>query len=189
MLFPHIDTPEKLMIDKIGKYSITTPKIADDISHFIQSRCDEFHHIIDATAGVGGNIISFAKHFEWVYGIEWDDRRFVYLKNNIEVFNLQNVTLFHGDCLDIIPTVNANILFIDPPWGGRSYKYRTNITLQLGATSLERVCMDAINSNAFKGICLKLPFNYDINYLNAQLNHIPEILIIDKILVAWFKLF
>jgi hypothetical protein len=36
------------------------------------------------TAGCGGNMISFIKHFKFVVGIEYDKERYKILKENLE---------------------------------------------------------------------------------------------------------
>ena len=43
--------------------------------------------IFEGTAGLGGNIISFAKNFKSVTGVEHNEQRFEILENNMNSYN------------------------------------------------------------------------------------------------------
>lgn len=131
--------------------------------------------ITDATAGVGGNSISFAHVFKRVNAIELDETRYNYLANNIVVYGLNNVKLFNDNCNKIIPQLdNQQCIFMDPPWGGKDYKSTNQIRLKLGQRELEDVCIDYFNPELTQStprlIVLKLPKKYDIKYIYQKLN-------------------
>ena len=49
--------------------------------------------IFEGTAGLGGNIISFAKNFKSVTGVEQNEIRYEMLENNMKSYNMDNIKL------------------------------------------------------------------------------------------------
>jgi hypothetical protein len=181
VFFPKLDNEQdydNLQIDTIGKYSITVPKIADLITDIIFNlvKTKEIT-ITDCTAGVGGNVLSFAKKFNHVNAIEISKERFDMLENNINIYKLQNIMTFNINALDIIFTLKQDIVFIDPPWGGREYKEKQNIRLFLGHIGMEQLSNMFLNNKICKYVILKLPTNYDLNYLRNTIDEDKKIII------------
>jgi 16S rRNA G966 N2-methylase RsmD len=122
---------------------------------------------MDLTGGLGGNALSFAKYFNKVIAIEYDKTRFDYLKNNIENYNFNNIEIYQGDSLELINKFNEKIdaIFVDPPWGGPTYKEEDKLDIKLGDLKLDKVCQllykYSYQNNKIKMIVLKLPYNYD----------------------------
>jgi len=175
-----------LQIDYIGKYSITIPKIAEIITDIIYKLINTTDIIItDCTSGVGGNIFSFSNKFKFVNAIEIDNNRYNMLENNIKVYGLTNVQTFNINCLDIIFSLQQDIVFIDPPWGGKEYKLESNIKLNLGNIPIECLTNMLLNNKVCKYVVLKLPINYDINYIKNNINEDKKIIIhkLNKMLV------
>ena len=128
--------------------------------------------ITDITAGVGGNVLSFASHFKYVNAMEIDITRYNYLCNNIDVYGYSNVNCYNVDstyamieCDDIA----QNIIFFDPPWGGSNYKYQELLKLDFGDYSIETVIRILFQRPCNKLIIVKLPNNYDFEYLISEL--------------------
>jgi 16S rRNA G966 N2-methylase RsmD len=176
-LFPELNDNNllfKLKTDEVGKYSISLPKTAKIISTII------YHHILklnllndkititDATAGIGGNTISFAKTFNKVNSIEINKERFLYLENNIKVYELDNVITINDNYIKIMNNLKQDVVFIDPPWGGRNYKKKKKLKIELSNICLSELC-NSIKNNA-KLIVLKVPLNYDLNSLIESIN-------------------
>lgn len=158
---------KKLKIDYESLYSITLPQTSNEIVHLIieyltKEKIDyKLSTIIDATAGVGGDTISFSFHFKKVYSIEINSIRYSFLVNNLNIYNIKNVVTYNNSYLDIINNLNADVIFLDPPWGGRSYKHIENLKLYLDNKPIEKVCLDILFKNVPpKLIVLKLPNNY-----------------------------
>lgn len=144
----------KLQWDGVAEFSTTDVYVARRMSEILSrygSTC------IDATACVGGMTRFLCEKFEHVTAIEIDTYRFLYLKNNMETLEIQNVTCIHGDCLD--SSVHVDVIFIDPPWGGPGYKYESSLRLSLSDVPLNEVC-DKLALNA-RYIALKVPVNFD----------------------------
>ena len=173
-----------LYIDNEGLYSITHPKDADLISQTIIKIMKTSHlHILDMTAGCGGNMISFLKHFYLVTGIEINKERFEYLKKNISKYNYQNYQLMIGDAT--MPHFQEyDVYFIDAPWGGPEYKKNDNIELYLSEMSLNEIVHTIIPNG--KLIVLKLPFNYNINIYEK---YIIEKIFINNIIILYINIY
>ncbi len=159
-----LDHLTQLKYDQEGLWSITHPKEADFISNLIKSEIGKTSTIVDATAGIGGNTISFAKHFSHVISIELCDSRFELLSNNVQVYKLSNVTLINANCLDCL-SGDYHGYFFDPPWGGPDYKHAYETKIKLGEYTMEEVVYKVKNIND-KPIFIKLPYNYDLSEFN-----------------------
>ena len=48
------------------------------------------------------------------------------MRNNIDFYNLENINLINTDYLKIMENMIQDIVFMDPPWGGRNYKKNIN---------------------------------------------------------------
>lgn len=165
--FPSTDeeSKRKLLIDDVGVYSISTPKKADIISRIIsdniQKKIPPKNVVItDAMAGVGGNVISFSKHFRHVNAIEVDEVRFKYMINNVNTFSCHNVTSLFVNYISVFTQLQQDVIFIDPPWGGRQYKKHEHIDISVDNIALETLCERIIELKLCSFIVLKLPKNY-----------------------------
>lgn len=201
-IFPQLKNSNnylKLKIDDESLSYITIREIADSTSKIICHHLIKYNlnpqkiKIIDYTAGVGGNILSFSKYFNKVYGIEIDKTRYEYLKNNVEIYECDNVECINDSSINFnnekLAEINPNVIFIDPPWGGFSYKDNECLRLNLGNVEIEDLVIDIFaklyektikpynysiivnnkkiyKQNIFnnKFVILKLPKNYDIEY-------------------------
>ena len=164
-------------------------------------KIDNMITIFDGTSGVGGDLIAFAKDFDYVVGCELDNIRYKMLVNNVKIFDLEDkTTLINDDCLKIIYDLNfINIVYLDPPWGGKSYKQEKNLTLNIGETSIDSIINNLVNPNISKSfinnklklIVLKLPKNYDIEHLYYSTKHHCLTLLmykLEKMLIMVFKI-
>jgi len=180
-LFPYIHDKtraEQLKIDEESVHYISLREIACKISSIITWHLKRLQistnncTITDATAGVGGDTISFGTIFKEVNAIELNELRFEYLVNNINVYDLKNITTYNEDCINIIGQIShQDVVFIDPPWGGRTYKQYNNLKLNISDISIEEFCNRLLDINNNKLISypslivLKLPQNYDLKHL------------------------
>ena len=186
-LFPRTSKSKLLKSDDEGKYSISRPDDARYITKLIKKRITQLNHnyslfkennknneititITDATAGVGGNSISFCKDFNSVNVIEIDKTRYDYLINNLNIYNLKNYNGYNGDMLKVIPNLNQDIIFIDPPWGGKNYVEHNDLDIYIDNTEISKISKDILDNNYCKLLVLKLPYNYNMNNLNLLKN-------------------
>tara|TARA_A100001015_G_scaffold287644_1_gene357632 strand:+ start:1198 stop:1839 length:642 start_codon:yes stop_codon:yes gene_type:complete len=160
----------KLKYDNEGLYSISYPNLAEILSKEIKIFDNEdfkLDNIVDATAGIGGNVLSFAKYFSKVYAVELDKTRFEHLENNVSNYSYDNIKCINGDSIEIIKNglekfdSNPDVIFFDPPWGGPSYKYIKDVELELSNYKLLDIIELIFNLKKVKFVVFKIPFNYN----------------------------
>lgn len=162
--FTHKIRIDRLQITNESLYSMSMPREADMISRVIRRRFGG-KKIIDATANVGGNTLSFASHFKQVVSCEYDEDTFKCLKNNVDVYQLDNVRVIHGSAVDFKNSEDP--VFYDPPWGGIWYKMEKSTDLWLyGKTRINVVSVLA------KNFCMKVPTNYRFESLMCRFTNI-----------------
>lgn len=149
--------------------------------------------ITEMTAGVGGNILNFANYFRYVNGIEIDPTRCQYLQSNIELYGFPNVNYYCDDAVKLLikeDNLVQDIVFFDPPWGGKDYKKFTNLKLQFGTESdpIETICKLLLAKPRTQMIVLKLPNNYDYEYFTSELNpHRITMFNLDRMVIVIIK--
>jgi len=174
-IFPKID---KNLMDKI-KIDIESLSYASPLHDSINIKNIIINHvripeddvnIIDAMASIGCNTIIFAKHFKSVTAIEIDPKRYDSLFNNISIYELHNVKMIYGSCINIIPKLsNYDVIFIDPPWGGKDYKLKSNMKIKIDNLELENLIKSFFEYQDLRIVVVKLPTNYDISYFYSCL--------------------
>jgi len=172
---------DKILIDDVGKYSITLPDKTKIITNLISKYLNSKDIIVtDAMACIGGDTLSFSKEFKSVNAIELDKKRFEYLKHNMNLFDCKNITFYNDDYLKLINTLQQDVIYIDPPWGGPDYKIKKNIKIKIGDKKLEEICDEIIQNKLCKLLVLKLPFNYDLAELKF---HDLKMVVLNKIII------
>lgn len=187
-----------LQIDEESIYFVTNPYDTEIIIKIIKNNMKDLDNccIFDATACVGGDTISFGKNFKSVISTEINKKRFDMLKNNLLVYELYNVIPVNCSFLDIITKINfIDVVYIDPPWGGSSYKQKTNIRLNIDNVFIDdiinRLFDKKICNSNIKMVVLKIPKNYDIKtlYYNTKNNNIDMLKYdLKKMMIVIFKL-
>ncbi len=174
---------DKLKIDDDSVSYISLPIDAFKISkiiitHILNNYKDEELNpknmiITDATSGVGGNTISFSQKFKSVNSIEIEPTRYNYLVNNLKVYDINNVNTYNDDCVNFLKQSYQDIIFFDPPWGGEDYKNKKKMKLKISSFEIENIILDLIinNPNFTRFFVLKLPVNYDIEYIYNHLTN------------------
>ena len=105
-----------------GLSSITPFKIARNMSlKFKQILSDNGRSskiIVDTSANVGGNTISFSQYFERVISYEIKTKTYNALCKNLATYGITNVRTTNADFIKNIKKIskNTNMVFIDPPW-------------------------------------------------------------------------
>jgi 16S rRNA G966 N2-methylase RsmD len=154
---------------------ITVPRDSEKISYLISQKISKYKKkeditIIDATACVGGDTITFCHNFGIVIPIELDKNRYSDLLYNINVYNIQNAFPINGNCLEIIPDIDINIdvIYIDPPWGGSSYKKQDKLDIRMNDKDMDQIIKSLFIKNV-KLVVVKLPKNYNYDDLLPKL--------------------
>jgi 16S rRNA G966 N2-methylase RsmD len=165
-----------LKTDTEGIYSLSHKEDADKLSSLIKDKYGDVK-IMDATSGIGGNSISFGKTFSEVVSVEINPERFLLLKDNLKLYQVNNTTI-NGNFLDYLDK-NYELIFLDPPWGGPSYKLKKSLRILMNNKSLGE--LSKILKEKGKIIVWKLPFNYDLDdfiSFNYQIHKISNYIII-----------
>ena len=185
--FPYLDKKyrDKLKYDVIGLYSISPPKNADIITSYILQYYKNTNIVItDAMAGLGGNVLSFATSLYYVNAIECDEVRYRHMVSNISLFNKENVLCLNVDYLSVMHTLKQDVIFMDPPWGGKSYKDTDVMSIEINGIPFEQICAEIYDKKLCSMLLLKLPLNYNIdNFCNTLkekmvIERLPKIQII-----------
>ena len=158
-----------LQIDTIGEYSISRPHDAKHISEIIKSETND-SSILDATAGIGGNTLSFAKYFDTVIAVESNLDRYSILENNIKEYNLKNIVTYYNDCLNIIERKYSKTIFLDPPWGGKSYNKQEKIDLLLSGFKIHMIIRYIFMEFPENILFIKIPVNFDYDKLEVDVD-------------------
>lgn len=155
----------KLKMTPEGEYSITKRSDGEVLLKHMKTvlKTLDDKHITDLTGNVGGDTILFGLHFKKVDSIEMNKENFDALKNNVDVFNLPNVTLHHGDSTKLF-NWKTDVLYVDAPWGGPDYKEKKKLDLFLGDKRIDEYVKEVLKrSNRPDHVFLKVPRNYNFD--------------------------
>ena len=166
--------------DNQGLYSTTEYEIAESMTDILSNAC--WLHtkqqacgasIVDCTAGIGGNTMSFACMFKKVYALELNYTRWMYLHRNMSRLKLGgSVTCIHNNFLTYVyenMLSHTQMFFIDPPWGGTSYKQKHQLRLYLSGTPLHEVVNRLPHHRP--AVCgIKVPYNFALSYFSERLD-------------------
>ncbi|KFQ10083.1 Trimethylguanosine synthase, partial [Leptosomus discolor] len=118
-LFSRFD--EGIKLDREGWFSVTPEKIAEHIAIRVSQSfsCDI---IVDAFCGVGGNAIQFALTSKRVIAIDIDPEKLRLARHNAEVYGVaERIEFVCGDFMVLAADLQADVVFLSPPWGGPDY--------------------------------------------------------------------
>jgi len=171
--FPPTPNWQNLQINEEGMYSVSFPQHARMISdmiwecfqHIDATRSKKSLIITDCSSCVGGDAIRFAMEFGHVNCVELNPENMSMLKNNMKVFGFANVNFYLGPYEKFNTTLQQDIVYADPPWGGRDYKSHKALRLTYGQHHVE----DLLLAAKAKLKVLKLPKNYDVEYLQSKM--------------------
>ena len=169
---------KKLKITDKGLYSISKHQDAKWISEIIKKFLKNENintlntNIIDATAGIGGNTISFSKYFNKVYSIEINNIHYEVLNNNIEALSINNVTTYLDNFFNLMDSISnkSNIFFLDPPWGGKNYKKFKYFNLKIGKLPIYTV-LNMLFDKKYKYVILKSPCNLNLSPIYSNIKY------------------
>ena len=154
------DARKNMLLDDVAIYSVTDARTADRITKTALALPGGPHReVCDGCACVGGNVISFARALRKggrVTGIEFDATRCEFLKHNVATAGVP-AEILRGDvarataeedtddgdgwaCRSAVR--RADLLFLDPPWGGPDVarKPAGSVRLHLGGVDVGELC-------------------------------------------------
>jgi len=198
-IFPENKKIELIQSDEEGLFSISSKNVSKFICNIIKKylRTTNYKNITitDATAGIGGNTICFMKNYGKVNSVEINKTRFNYLKNNVNLYfnsdnsDNYNVNFINQDYLDICKILKQDIIFFDPPWGGKDYKNSDNICLFLSDKNIITLCNELKENTDL--IVIKVPKNFNIKKFISEINfkflHIHKLNKMDIIVIENYR--
>lgn len=113
-------------------------------------------HVLDAGCGGGGNAIGFARAGCTVTAVEIDPARLEMARRNARVYRVADrIRFVAGDACVLAAELNADLLFVDPPWGERYDRQRVT----LGDLPLLRALL--AHRAHFARVWAKVPSSFD----------------------------
>ncbi|KAM9303137.1 trimethylguanosine synthase isoform 2-T2 [Morus bassanus] len=166
-LFSRFD--EGIKLDREGWFSVTPEKIAEHIAIRVSQSfsCDI---IVDAFCGVGGNAIQFALTSKRVIAIDIDPEKLSLARNNAEVYGVADqIEFVCGDFMVLAADLQADVVFLSPPWGGPDYATAEIFDIQTMICpdgypfEVTRCCGFQLSKKITNNIVYFLPRNADID--------------------------
>jgi 16S rRNA G966 N2-methylase RsmD len=171
----------KLQLYHSSVYSMSLPfdsqEVCQKIKELLPDVVDKLS-ITDTTANVGGNTLAFSSNFTNVNAIEIDKDIYNSLVHNCnKIYCHKNIRFYNDDCIEKVKELDnkgeQDIIFIDPPWGGPSYKEHDKLQLFLSDTNIYDIIKDwYLNLHNLKLIIVKCPFNFDMEPFVNNINNI-----------------
>lgn len=178
-------------LNEEGIFSITRPYESSQIIYLIDNfiKCVEGSNlstfvVTDATACMGGDTVRFAKYFKTVNAVELIPANFELLTYNCNYFRCDNVILFNNDYTEIYENLVQDVIYLDPPWGGTTYKNLEQVRLSLGDLDLSTLINLIKSKNLTKFVFVKVPMNICLDGIDYDSMHV----IYNKSNIASFKL-
>ena len=138
-----------------GRIGLTPERLATALGERYAGRS-----IVDATCGLGGNTIGFARNGCRVNAIESDEETLSIARQNASVYRVTpQIQFHHDDCRSVVSTLGDNeVLFVDPPWGLEWN--RESCTLH-DLPLLAELFAIVQDSGGFQELCFKVPPSFD----------------------------
>lgn len=116
---------EGIQMDRESLYSVTPEDIAYHIAQKTHGTI-----ILDGFCGIGGNAIGFARSGKEVIAVDIDAEKLEMAKHNAAIYGVTaSIRFIQGNILDILGTVEADVAYFDPPWGGPDYSKKSTFSL------------------------------------------------------------
>ncbi len=137
-----------------GRYSLTPERLALRMGQLAGGL-----RVVEACVGSGGNSIGFARAGCAVTGFELDPERLAEARHNVALYGVSSqVRLARGDAAQEVPGRQADLLFIDPPWGGEKYDKRS--TERASFPLLDRLL--AADLSGYGEVWIKVPHSFRV---------------------------
>jgi SAM-dependent methyltransferase/predicted RNA methylase len=171
---------EEIEIDESSLFSSIEPYHIPSIDAIFDLENVNPESIIDATANIGGDSINFMRLFpnSKLVALEIDTKISHILRRNMD--NLKNILSQNQDY--DVKSINmsavkyfsnfryADMIYFDPPWGGRDYIKLDKISLYLDNISIGKIIKNILSQGMTQLVILKLPINADIDIIKSDIN-------------------
>ena len=183
------ETRRSILFDDVSLYSVTDQHTARRISAFCLSLpgISSLSAVTDGTACIGGNTVAFAREFNSIQSVEIDINRCRMLRSNLRLLlsarQLNRVRVCCADYTEVFSTFTQDIVFLDPPWGGKCYKHKKKVQLRLGHMQLTELCGNLLPHCRY--VVVKVPTNFDVDNIARTLKRSVRVVkIAEKVLLV-----
>jgi hypothetical protein len=175
------DAASRLIFNDEALFSVTPTDQAEFTYEIVLRylKSSEISSLTDAGGGFGGNILTFARHIPHVNYV--DIKSTPIFERNFEILtgenprqkNNYNIDVYTADYAKIYDSLDQDVVFMDPPWGGPEYRSVTRpghgnkprrLHLYYGGVNVIDIARDLLSKNKAKLILIKAPFNYHVQY-------------------------
>ena len=180
-LFPDLLPSQRLQLqyDEEGLYSTTEQRNATTMTEILGDTVWLHAHqpfsqveVVDATAGIGGNTLSFARYCHKVHAFELNFERWRMLRANVQMLQMgPKVSCYHGNFVTYLKVGyfrNQTVFFIDPPWGGLKYHKERALSLSMSGVPLHRI-VNLLPHTRETTVGLKVPLNFALDAFKKNL--------------------
>lgn len=150
-----------IKLDRESWFSVTPEKIAKHTAD--RCKCDI---IIDAFCGAGGNTIQFAKLCRRVIAIDLDPSKVEMARHNATIYGVnEKIEFIVGDYLKLAEKLQADAVFLSPPWGGLEYLKGGHYDVEKSLLPVGATQLLTVTRTISPNICVYLPRNTNTQQL------------------------
>ena len=170
--YPHCPDYRKFHIDgRVSSYSSLLPKHIESLTEILdtwgkQEKIKRIDSVIDATAHIGCDTVFLANYYKIKSGVSFEISERVYrlLSENISRAGLDHIVKASlGSCVNGVSSLTKkyDMLYLDPPWGGRNYRAEVKMNLSLDDVPVTTLIHRWLTSDRCEVLIYKTPLNID----------------------------
>ncbi|XP_052902734.1 trimethylguanosine synthase [Anopheles moucheti] len=150
-----------IRLDRESWFSVTPEKVASHTAERCRSDL-----IIDAFCGCGGNTIQFAFSCQKVIAVDIDPRKIEMAKHNAAVYGVADrIEFIVGDFMQLVDRLQADVVFLSPPWGGPGYLKEEVYDLEQSLLPVPATQLMQAAQRVSKNVAIYLPRNSNTQQL------------------------
>lgn len=151
----------KMHLDVDALYSLDIQAIAANTAKRIRSK-----KVMDAFCGAGGASIAMARAGKIVTAVDLYADRLEMAMQNAALFRVEDrITFVEGDALKLLPELEVEAVYLDPPWGGPEYARQSKFSLAYFVPDGSQVLQLALKHAS--EVIFKVPKNFNFLELKA----------------------
>ena len=171
--FP-IDYNKFITTGEETEYSSLLPRDVYKVNNILQEwfkDTSSIHTIVDATAHIGVDSINFSMVFPNanIHSYELNEKTYQLLEQNVASFQkLEQIKTYNLNFLLATLPKKSSFIYIDAPWGGKSYKDvgLNEFELFLDNVNIKDISKRLLVSGHTNTVILKVPYNYHFSDLS-----------------------